>query len=139
MKVYLDVNVILDFLLAREDFGMEVAEIISLSKNEGFEIITSPNSLVIAFAKLKKEIPDPQHVKHSLALFRKLVTCVSLEGSDLDRAIAREIPRDLEDGVQLELALKCKADILLTNDKKGFRTQEIKVMNTANFLRNWEH
>jgi predicted nucleic acid-binding protein len=48
------------------------------------------------------------------------------------------LPRDLEDGFQIVLATKCGADILITNDKKGFRNAPMEVMSSGEFLKNWE-
>jgi predicted nucleic acid-binding protein len=140
MIVYLDVNVVLDFLLGNREFSIEVAQVISLLSSDAHEMYTAPNSIIMAFFHLRKE-PNSQtakDIKHTLALFRKRVVCVTVEGTDVDKAIALSTPQDLEDGFQIILASKCGAEVLLTNDKKGFRDAPMKVMSSKRFLQEWE-
>jgi len=140
MIVYLDVNVVLDFLLGDREFSLEVAQIISLLNSGKNEIYTGPNSIIMAFFYLRKQqnSPPAKNVKHTLALFRKMVNCVTVEGTDIDKALSMSSPKDLEDGFQVVLAEKCGAEILITNDKKGFRDATMSVMNSKEFLMNWE-
>jgi len=101
MIVYLDVNVVLDFLLGDREFSLEVAQVLSLLSSDGNKIFTGPNAII-------------------------------------NKAIAMSSPKDLEDGFQIVLAQKCGAEILITNDKKGFRDAPMKVMNSREFLLSWE-
>jgi len=140
MIVYLDVNVVLDFLLGDREFSLEVAQVLSLLSSDGNKIFTGPNAIIMSFFHLRKQAghQSSKNVKHTLALFRKRVDCVTVEGADVDKAIAMSSPKDLEDGFQIVLAQKCGAEILITNDKKGFRDAPMKVMNSREFLLSWE-
>jgi len=135
MKVFLDVNVIVDYVTSGERFGAEVAEIITLAKHGEFEAVTDPNTFVIAFFRMNKMVKDPARCKKILIEVRKIVGCIKMNAKTLDPALKREKPADLEDGVQIEAALACKADVFLTNDRKLFKTKELNVMTTEHFLK----
>lgn len=140
MTVYLDVNVVLDFLLGNREYSLEVAQVLSLLNANENEVYTGPNSIIMAFFYLRKQqdAQSAKNVKHTLALFRKKVRCVTVEGTDIDKALTMSSPKDLEDGFQIVLAEKCGAEILITNDRKGFRDAPMRVMNSRAFLANWE-
>lgn len=140
MIVYIDVNVVLDFLLGNREHSLEVAQVLTLLKSSKNQLYTSPNSIIMGFFYLRKEAERqiPENVKHTLALFHKSVRSVPVEGADVDKALGMALPKDLEDGFQIVLASKCKADILITNDKKGFRDAPMKVMSSGEFLKSWE-
>lgn len=139
MIVYLDTNVVLDYLLARPPYGMEAAELLTLTRRHDVQVFIAPNAIIMGFALLRQQPlrMDPTSIKHSLALFRKLVSCVSVTNAAIDEALARLNAPDLEDSLQIVLAQKCNADIIVTNDRRGFRTSPIQVMTTKEFLLNW--
>ncbi|TXF89504.1 PIN domain-containing protein [Neolewinella aurantiaca] len=135
MKVFLDVNVIVDYVTSGERFGAEAAEIITLAKHGEFEAVTDPNTFVIAFFRMNRLIKDPARCKEILIEVRKIIGCVDMNAKTLGLALTREKPKDLEDGVQIEAALACKADMFLTNNKKLLKTKEFSVMTTEHFLK----
>ena len=83
---------------------------------------------------MNKIIKDSEKCKKILSEVRKMVECVKMDAEILDLGLGREIPADLEDGVQIEAALAAKADIFLTNDKKLLKLKDLKVMTTEKFL-----
>ena len=135
MKIFLDVNVIVDYVTSGDSFGMEAAEILSLAKRGDFIAVTDPNTFVIAFFRMNKIIQDPVRCKQILGEVRKLISCAVMDERILDSALLRSVPTDLEDGVQIEAAINCKADVFVTNDKKLLKIKDLKVMTTARFLK----
>ncbi|WP_020568502.1 type II toxin-antitoxin system VapC family toxin [Neolewinella persica] len=134
MIVYLDVNVIVDYVTSGERFGREVAEVLTFAKQGDFVVVTDPNTFVIAFFRMNKMVKNPEKCKRILSEVRKMVGCVNMDAKILDLGLGREIPVDLEDGVQIEAALAAKADIFLTNNKKLLKLKDLKVMTTEKFL-----
>ncbi|MEM9930297.1 MAG: type II toxin-antitoxin system VapC family toxin [Bacteroidota bacterium] len=140
MIVYLDINVVLDFLLGNRAFSLEVAQLLTLVRSKKITVYTAPNAIIMGFAFLRKG-PDKRSekdVKHTLALFRKLVHCVSVTEAEVDKALTLSSPKDLEDGFQVVLAQKCGADVFITNDRKGFKGSPIKTISSKQFLLEWE-
>jgi predicted nucleic acid-binding protein len=134
MIVYLDVNVVVDYVTSGERFGTEAAEVLTFAKQGDFLAVTDPNTFVIAFFRMNKIVKNPERCKKILSEVRKMVECVKMNADILDLGLGRVIPADLEDGVQIEAALAAKADIFLTNDKKLLKLKDLKVMTTEKFL-----
>ncbi|MEM9929273.1 MAG: putative toxin-antitoxin system toxin component, PIN family [Bacteroidota bacterium] len=137
IKVYLDVNVLMDFFLVRDLHFMPAAEILTLAKEKKIEAVVDARTFVFTFFHLKKKLGDSEKAKVILRKALPSLTIVSLTKTNLEQALDRELPRDLEDGAQLELALSAKADFLITGDKKGFKTKEIAVKSAPEFLKWW--
>lgn len=137
MRVYLDVNVLIDLSIGRAPYGLEAAEAITVAQMNDMQIVTSPNSFVIAFFYARKQGLSPQFAKHSLALTRRMVDCVTVDAQVVDTALSRPIPKDLEDGVQIEAAIAAGADIFLSNDKKFLKLkgESIRMLSTAQFVK----
>jgi predicted nucleic acid-binding protein len=140
MIVYLDMNIVFDYLVGRQPYGQEAAQILTLLRNEKIDVFMAPNAIIMAFAILRQQPNRMSHeqIKHSLILFRKLVGCVPVNNDDVDAALSSSDPDDLEDGFQIVLAKKCGATVIISNDRSGFRDSPIEVMNSKTFLRNWE-
>jgi len=141
MTVYLDMNIMFDYLVGRQPYGLEVAQLMTLLRNEDVDVYMAPNAIIMGFAILRQQphrMP-PKDVKHSLALFRRLASCVPVENADVDAALSSPAPDDLEDGFQIVLAKKCGATVIVSNDRTGFRDSPIEVMSSAEFLSKWEH
>ncbi|MFK8163895.1 MAG: type II toxin-antitoxin system VapC family toxin [Lewinella sp.] len=135
MIVYLDVNVVVDYVTSGERFGTEAAEVLTFAKRGNFVVVTDPNTFVIAFFRMNKIVKNPEKCKRILSEVRKMVKCVKMDAKILDLGLGRVIPADLEDGVQIEAALAAKANVFLTNNKKLLKLKDLKVMTTEKFLK----
>lgn len=140
MIVFLDVNVILDFLLGFRSNGIEAAQVMTLVRDERVTVYTAVNTFVMAFYHLRKApyAVSAKDTKHTLAVLRQIVKCVPVDEADLDKALALEKPEDLEDGFQLMQAIKINADVIVTNDRRAFRKAPMRVVSTKKFLIEWE-
>ena len=140
MIAYLDVNVVLDYLLGHRRFGLEAAEVITLLRDPNHKMYTAPNAVVMSYAFIRQQNSEltGMDIKHTLALFRRLVDCVTVESRDIDQALTMQQPVDLEDCLQIVLAQKCRASVIVTNDRKGFKGSPIIAKSTAQFLSDWE-
>lgn len=123
MRVYLDVNIMLDYVIGRKPGGLNAASVVSVAQLKKMHLVTSPNSFVMCYYYVRKLKERSDHIKHSLALIRQLIDCVDMNGQIIDAAIQRKIPEDLEDSVQVEAAIASQADIFITNDKKLRKTK----------------
>ncbi len=137
MKIFLDINVVMDYFLVREPHFLPAAEIFTLAKTNQVEVIVDARTIIFTFFHLSKVLQDKAAVKAKLRAVCDDLTIVSLDRGNLIDALEREVPADLEDGAQLEMALSSGANILVSGDKKGFRTKEIKVMSSLVFLKYW--
>lgn len=136
MRVYLDVNIMLDYVIGRDPGGLDAASVVSIAQLKKMQLITSPNSFVMCYYYVRKLKERSDHIKHSLALIRKIIDCVDMNGQIIDSAISRKIPNDLEDGVQVEAAIAARAQIFITNDKqlRRLKTKDLEMMFPAEFM-----
>lgn len=131
-KIFLDTNIILDFLGERENFYEAAAKILTLADHKKIITYTSPSSISNAYYILSKyESP-----KIALEKIRKLkVICkISVMNDEvIERAINSDF-KDFEDGMQYFSALAENCEIIITRNEKDFKNSMIPVMNAESFL-----
>lgn len=136
MRVYLDVNIMLDYVLGRKPGGLDAASVVSIAQLNKMHLVTSPNSFVMCYFYVRKLKEKPEHIKHTLALIRQIIDCVDMNGQIVDAAISRKIPKDLEDGVQVEAAITAQAQVFITNDKqlRKMKIDNLQMMFPKEFM-----
>lgn len=111
MRIVLDANVYLSFILTR---GETVASIFSAWEEELFSVFASPRIVeeiksALGYPKIKKIVSKDDQAYLALLLER-------LQLVDPQEAV--KILPDSKDNMYLECATECKADYLVTGDKK---------------------
>ena len=132
MKVFLDTNVVVDFLGEREPFFQNAAKIFELWRK--MEIGLSLSALTIVNSAY---ILHKAYSKETMMDKIKWL-CRSFEVTPIDlSAIVGAVEmggQDFEDSVQCVSASYAHSDVIITRDKKGFANAEIPVMTPTEFL-----
>lgn len=131
-KVFLDTNVLLDFLLNREPFHFDIAEIIQNSINESFKICVSP----ITITDINYIIARSEGTKAAKKKIKKILELVKIENvgeSTIHKSINSKF-KDFEDGVQNYCALQANHDVIITRNVKDFKESELSIMTPKEFL-----
>lgn len=132
MKVFLDTNVIIDYLAVREPFFKDAATIVELCRKHQLEGMLSALTIVNTVYVLRKA-----YGKHVMAEKAKWLmntfTISAIDRKALQKALDGE-PYDFEDAVQEASALAVFADVIVTRDKKGFAGFDIPVMTPNEFI-----
>lgn len=131
MRIFIDTNIILDYLLYREN-ATEAYLIIKNSEiktfNSFISALTIPNIVHI----LRKETTPEKTA--SLINYLSIV----FESVVLDKEILYEASllkwKDYEDAIQYLSAKAVKADLILSNNKKDFTQSDIPVLTCKEFL-----
>ena len=132
MNVFLDTNVVIDFLGKRDSFFEDASLIFQMQKegrlNATISSLTVVNCAYILGKAFSKEV-----------MLKKVEElCRLFQVSGIDRATiiaALEMkPSDFEDAVQYLSALPYKPDIVITRDKKGFSAIGTPIMTPAEFI-----
>ena len=132
MNVFLDTNVVIDFLGKRDGFFEDASLIFQMQKegrlNATISSLTVVNCAYILGKAFSKEV-----------MLKKVEElCRLFQVSGIDRATiiaALEMkPSDFEDAVQYLSALPYKPDIVITRDKKGFSDMGTLIMTPAEFI-----
>lgn len=127
MRIFVDTNVWLDFLLERQPHYLPSALFLSKAKRLGIDILMSTNSVVTANYICCERAKMPlENWWLKMEQMRKFVTVCAIEPSDVNRAIS-ERWLDFEDGVQYFAARREGCDLIVTRNAKDFTLSEIPV------------
>lgn len=72
--------------------------------------------------------------KKYLLKFKVLVTILPLEDKAIELALASDFS-DFEDGLQYFVAMAYKSDIIITRNKKDFKSSKIPVMTAGEYMK----
>jgi len=132
MKVFLDTNVMLDFLGERELFFESAEIIVNLADIGELTICVSALSFATCNYFLGKEFGLPI-AKEKITKFKILSEIVALDEIIIEKSLTSNFT-DFEDGLQYFSALKANCKHIVTRDLKDFKNSEIQVMTPTEFL-----
>ena len=132
MRVLLDNDVILDFILTRQPFFAEADEIFVRLQNEEFMAYISTITPINAFYTTRKEKGKDVAFKAVEGLL-KLVEVCRTDKSVLQNAFTLSFT-DFEDAVQCSSALAENLDAIVTRNLKDYKNSTIKVYSPSEFL-----
>lgn len=123
MKLLLDVNVVLDVLLAREPWYREAARLLSAIESGRARGYLAAHSITTIHYIVSAN-RDRQAAVAAVSDLLGLLTVVPADADDFRQALALDL-RDFEDAVQAVCALKVEADAIVTRNEADFRGQPI--------------
>lgn len=133
-KVFLDTNVVLDFLLDRRPFSEEASRIFDLSESGEIELFISSLTVNNIYYVSRKLIG---HQK-SIDLIKELLEIVEILNSDkasILMALDLEFS-DFEDGIQNAVAiLNPGIEIIISRNTKDFRKSALPAMSPEVYLK----
>ncbi|MGB3585349.1 MAG: PIN domain-containing protein [Tunicatimonas sp.] len=132
-RVLVDTNIVIDLLAKRKEFYTEAAELFSLSDKKKLKLAISSLTLantnyVISKQKSRKE------AREILRKFKVLVEILSLDSKIVELALNDDKFTDLEDGLQYYSALQNNINIILTRNKKDFKSAKVPVLTAKEYL-----
>ena len=126
-KLYLDANVVLDYILKRSPFDVAPKELFIMAEQNRVQLLVSSLTFTLVHYITSKQIGKVAATGELAGIFR-LVTTVAVDEQIIGQAIQAGLP-DFEDAVQLFAALAAGADAIVTRDPKGFPTPLVPVLN----------
>ena len=130
MKLFVDTNILLDYLDERLGFDAAARELMVLGFLHEFELWMSSSQVTDLFFILSKggtpsKADDARRrIRHA----RRFVRVCSLAETDVDAAL--DSPwSDFEDACVYQCALKVKADAIVTRNQEDFEKSSIKVFD----------
>lgn len=133
MRVLLDTNIILDFLLERGEFlpsAIEIMKLINSDKIDGYLCATTITTIHY-FAR--KFIGDRESIKQIEILLENF-NIANVDKKTLLESIENN-GKDFEDSVIYTSAWQSEVDFIISRDKKGFTKSLVKVLSPKEFLR----
>lgn len=131
-SLFIDTNVMIDFLGQRHPFYEYIAKLTVLAERQEISITASSLSFVNSFYVLSKAY-DKKSLHEILLKFRVICNVSNVDEIHIDKSLLLN-SRDFEDAVQYHSALHHNCDIFITRNKKDFKNSELPIMTPAEFL-----
>lgn len=131
-KIFLDTNIVIDFLGERNNFYEISARILTLADNKKIKLFTSPTTIANSYCILSRN----EHSKIVLEKIRKfkLLCSISIMNDEVIEKSLNSDFKDFEDSIQYFSALASNCDIIITRNEKDFKNALIPVMNPESYL-----
>lgn len=131
-RLFLDNNIIVDFLGERDPFYLPAAKVITLADRKKVELCASSLSFATTFYLLSK-YESAEVIRDKFRNFLIVCSASSVDEAIVKKALASKF-KDFEDGLQYYSALAAKADVILTRNPKDFKESDLPVMLAEEYL-----
>lgn len=134
MKIFLDINVILDVLTKREPFYINSSKVLTFVNEKivsGYISAITINNIYYILRKLNNKETAKDFITEMLESFEIIPLT-----KDILKQANKINARDFEDGIQFFSALDCGCDFLITRTVKDYPKLGIKIMTPAVFINN---
>ena len=133
-NLFIDTDVIMDFLIDRKPFSREAAIIFTLIDKKKLKGYMSSLTFSNLYYVLRKIEPH-KRVITKLDSISKLLTILNIGEQNIRDAIDSGYP-DFEDSIQYFCAMDCKKiEVIITRNTKDFKNASLPVMTPGDFLR----
>lgn len=133
MKILIDTNVILDFILKRSHYHKSAENLFQLVADDQLEAVIAAHTITNSFYILRKHI-DLETRKELLSSIMQLFEVVQIDQNNLINALNNGKIEDLEDALQHECAKQSECSYIITRNKKDFVGSSIKALDTTEFI-----
>ncbi|NEV92895.1 PIN domain-containing protein [Psychroflexus sp. YR1-1] len=132
-RIFLDTNIMLDFLGERHPFYDSVAKIATLAEKGELVMVVSPISFTTVNYFLTK-FENPKIAKEKLRKFKIICEICSLNEQTIEKGLNSSI-KEFEDALQYFSATESNCDLILTRNAKDFKKSLLPVMTADEFLK----
>ncbi len=131
-KIFLDTNIVIDFLGERNGFYDLSARILTLADKKKIKVYTSPTSIANCYYILSRN-ENSKIVLEKIRKFKLLCGISIMNDEVIEKAINSDF-KDFEDSMQYFSALETNCDVIITRNEKDFKNALIPVMNPESYL-----
>ena len=133
-KLFLDTDVVMDYLTDRLPFSESITKVIHLTRDKKAELYVSPISFPNLFYIMKKERSRSQIIS-SFKELAKYVSITEVGKKHIMKSFDSDFS-DYEDAVQYSSAEEIKnVSAILTRNKKDFSESDIAVMTPDEYVK----
>jgi len=134
MKIFVDTNLIVDYLEKRQDFYEDAIEVLRLSVRDNVEIMVSDLTIVNVRYITRKTISSTAFCD-IIKTMRKFISITSMGQSVVDEALTLAYGnRDFEDVMQYCSAISYGANCIVTRNIKDYGFSKIPVYTPKELL-----
>lgn len=136
-RVFLDTNILLDYLLFRSDEALAVEYLLNVCRQDTIVCYIAAHSLTNLFYIIRTDFSAAER-RQIVLNFAAMCYVQEISSNTIERAIAGAYSDDLEDALQIQCAIDCKADYVLTRDTEGFNKCPITVLAPHSLIHDLE-
>ena len=134
MKVFLDSDIILDFLLKREPFFIEALQLFILKEKEDFKLYTSAIIISNVYYISSKQFPKPL-IKQKIKELASIIQIVDSTRQSIYQSFESDFS-DFEDAIQYHTALESKCTFFITRNTKDYKkAKNMRVLTASQFCK----
>lgn len=126
MNIFIDSNILFDFVFRRQGFYEEAFNIFALAENKANRLFVSALSIVNGVYIAKRYNLSLDAIKKSFKDISSFVNVVDLKGQAVTDCLAMDW-KDYEDSTQYITAVSVNAEVIVTRNKKDFVKSTIPV------------
>ena len=130
-KLLVDTNIVIDLLAKRKDFYREAQELFTLADENEVKLHISSLTFANTHYLLVKEL-NADEARKVLIKLKLLVKILPLDEKILELALSSDFI-DFEDAIQYYTALVNKLEIIITRNKKDFKTAKLPVLTAKEY------
>ena len=131
MKVFLDTNILVNFITGRE--GVEQASEILQMCDEGKVELYASILTMINTAYVARKGRTKENLREELLALSRMIHVLPMDESQWQSAL-RQDARDLEDALQYQCALAAGCDCIVTRNRRDFDFAKAAVYTPQEFL-----
>lgn len=131
-NLLIDTNIIVDLLSKRKNFYQEAQELFTLADEQDIKLYISSLTFANTHYLLSREL-NSDEVRKILIKFKLLVYILPLDDKLLELALSSDF-NDFEDAIQYYTALENNLNIIITRNKKDFKTSKLPVLTAKEYL-----
>lgn len=133
-NIFVDTNIIIDFISNRIPFGDHARNIFKLAEENRIRIYCNSHSIATTHYILRKVYPETT-VREKITELLDFMSVIAVDEEILKKAL-KSMHKDFEDAVQIFSAHQIKnMSTIVTRNLKDFSTSEIPVMAPDEFLK----
>lgn len=137
MRVLLDTNIILDYLLEREPFLQNAETLFEKIDSEKVVGYVTATTLTDIFYIARKQTQSIELARQAVSTTLTVMIVCSVNRTILESAFASDLA-DFEDAVQISCAVSQNLDAIVTRDIQGFSNSPIPTLSVHQLLKHLE-
>ncbi len=126
-RVFLDTNILIDYILFRGDEAPAAEHIFDASLDLKLHLYIAAHSLTNIFYALRKTYSTAER-NQVIRLLSALCTVVPVSGETIEKAIDSGYTSDLEDSLQIQCAIESDCSYFITRDHELFEKCPVKTL-----------
>jgi len=136
MTALIDTNVMLDFLLTRNQFAQDACNCIERIKSAKGKAYITASTITDIYYITRRALKDHDAAKAIISKILNSFQIASVSKADCMRALEVET-NDYEDALVFVCAERIKADYIITRNNKHFSASPVKAVTPVQFLESY--